>query len=91
MKAPVPPVPTGRELLEQFRSCTILPSHFGHAQHIEVAWHYVRRWPLLEAMGNEKIILTERGELLVAKASPKEFTYSARAQALADRAKKQTS
>ena len=50
MKAPVPPVPTGRELLEQFRSCTILPSHFGHAQHIEVAWHYVRRWPLLEAM-----------------------------------------
>ncbi len=41
----------GTELLEAFRKTTIRPGGFSHAQHIEVAWHYLKDAPLLEAMG----------------------------------------
>jgi hypothetical protein len=42
--------PSGLDLVKQFQRCRLEGDHFQHAQHIEVAWHYLREWPLLEAI-----------------------------------------
>lgn len=42
--------PPGAALVDAFQRLELGAEHFGHAQHLEVAWHYVRSWPLLEAI-----------------------------------------
>jgi hypothetical protein len=42
--------PTGEELVDQFVTCQLSGEQFEHAQHLEVAWYYLRKWPLLETI-----------------------------------------
>ena len=37
-------------VVDGFERCTVPPSEFRHRQHVEVAWHYVRRFPPAEAL-----------------------------------------
>lgn len=45
----------GQTLLNAFERCELSPDSFRHAQHIEVAWLYVRRYPLIEAMSRSAV------------------------------------
>lgn len=36
---------TGERLVEAFERCTLPAEAFRHAQHVEVGWHYLRRYP----------------------------------------------
>ncbi len=38
-----------KKLLAAFEENTIAPSSFGHRQHVEVAWAYLRLYPFAEA------------------------------------------
>ena len=38
------------ELLEAFESCTLSNVSFRHADHVHVAWAYLRRFPMLQAL-----------------------------------------
>ncbi len=49
MSAPNGP-PTGEDLVRDFESCSLAPAAFGHRQHVEVAWHYVRDRSLIDAL-----------------------------------------
>jgi hypothetical protein len=40
-----------RELVSAFESGTVPEGGFHHAQHVRVAWYYVRHRPLLDALG----------------------------------------
>jgi hypothetical protein len=42
---------TDEELIERFENCTLPPADFGHPQHVRLAWAYLRRYPVLEAIG----------------------------------------
>jgi hypothetical protein len=41
---------TTDELIAQFEACTLPASAFHHAQHVEAAWGYLRRYPLPDAI-----------------------------------------
>lgn len=41
---------TTDELLDRFESATLPGDAFHHAQHVEAAWGYLRRFPLPEAL-----------------------------------------
>jgi hypothetical protein len=41
---------TDNELLEQFSAATLPPEYFHHAQHVRVAFLYLCRYPVLEAL-----------------------------------------
>lgn len=45
-----PAVGTSSEEIHRFESGGIAPGDFRHADHIEMAWHYLREMPLLEAL-----------------------------------------
>jgi hypothetical protein len=38
------------ELLKKFEACTLSNECFHHADHIRVAWLYLRRYPVLDAL-----------------------------------------
>jgi hypothetical protein len=38
------------DLIDAFRSCTLLPAQFDHRAHLRVAWILVRRLPLADAI-----------------------------------------
>jgi hypothetical protein len=39
-----------RDYLAAFESCAIANTDFHHADHVRIAWIYLRKFPLLEAM-----------------------------------------
>ncbi len=38
------------ELIERFEDRTLDPRHFDHAEHVRLAWSYLRRYDLFEAL-----------------------------------------
>jgi hypothetical protein len=41
---------TEEELIEQFENCSLPPGEFRHETHVKLAWVYLRRFPVLEAI-----------------------------------------
>ena len=41
---------SGDEMVEKFEAGTFPPEMFHHGQHVRMAFHYLQRWPLLEAL-----------------------------------------
>src|SRR5262249_33718951 len=50
---------TGDELVERFEAGTLPESCFGHAEHVQAAWVYLRRHPFLEASARFRAGLQE--------------------------------
>src|SRR5262249_23729936 len=38
------------DLIERFETCTLSPESFPHREHVRLAWLYLRRYPVLEAL-----------------------------------------
>ena len=41
---------SAKEMVERFEAGTFPPEMFHHEQHVQMAFHYLQRWPLLEAL-----------------------------------------